>query len=79
MPSNTPHTGELAPLLQVQVLLLRRPQQQIVACVRSGAMVGVNVYISGEQKLRGDNGAGLFCLSIKSSTVREAHVSHQRD
>ena len=45
----------------------------------SEAMVGANVHISGRQKPRVDNGAGSLCLSIKSSTVREVQVSHQRD
>ena len=70
---------QLAPLLQLHALLLRRPQQQLVVSVDSTAMVGVNVHISGGQRPWGHNGAGLLCLSIKSSTIREVQVSHQRD
>ena len=70
---------QLAPLLQLHALLLRRSQQHAVVSVGSGAMVGVNVHISGGLNPRGDNGAGFLCLSIKSSTVREVQVSHQRD
>ena len=66
------HGSSLLPFFSFAPSCSADLKQQAVVCVDSGAM---STSLVGKQPM-GDNGGGLLCLSIKSSTVRKVQVSH---